>query len=264
MDLKPHSVAWYARLATQLERYVYPWRSILPDHHGEDDYIARIAEHITPETDMLDVACAHGDVALHFAPHCRSVLAYDVTEPWIELARQRAAEQGQTNVTFICHDSSLDANGGSARLPAADASYNLLTCSKGPFHWIEDARRVARPPATLLMLVPDAEPAEPWYTRLPDSLRPYVPTDPNWARPSIERRLTTGGLTLDSWWSYDVPEALIDVEALYAWLTFGKDPARVPPLDQVAPTLEAIFQAFAGSTGLTIRHRRFIWQAIVK
>ena len=79
------------------------------------------------------------------------------------------------------------------RLPGADGSYDLLICRRGPFHWVEDARRVARPSATLLMLVPDPRPLPPWNDRLPEILRLSAPADPHWARPAIEKRLAIGG-----------------------------------------------------------------------
>jgi SAM-dependent methyltransferase len=111
-----------------------------------------VCGHLRPDADLLDVACGHGEVALDLAPLCRSVLGYDRIAPWIERAQHTAQERGVANATFVCHDSSPEANGGRARLPAAVGSFDLLICRRGPFHWIEDARRVVRPGAVLLML----------------------------------------------------------------------------------------------------------------
>src|SRR5689334_12869975 len=166
MPLQPQTAEWYDRLTTLQEGYYYPWRSQLGDWNGEDEYPTLVCRHLSSDADVLDVACGHGEVALAIAPLCRSVLGYDRTAAWVELAQRSARVRGVTNATFVCHDSSPDANGGRARLPAPDASFDLLICSKGPFHWIEDAPRVARPGATLLMLVPDATPLTPWHTWL--------------------------------------------------------------------------------------------------
>jgi SAM-dependent methyltransferase len=219
--------------------------------------------HVRPDADVLDVACAQGEVALRIAPRARSVLGYDRTVAWIELARRAAREGGTTNATFVCHDSSPEANGGRARLPAEEASFDLLICGKGPFHWMEDARRVARPGAVLLMLVPDPDPLTPWHGMLPERLRWKDAPDPHWARPAIEQRLAAGRLSLHSWWSFDVPEVFPDPEQLYAWLAWGYTPDEVPSLPEVRPVLERVFAEHGDADGVAIRHRRYLWKAVV-
>lgn len=263
MRLLPQTPAWYDRLATLQEGYSYPWRSRLDAWHGEDAYLELVQQHLRPDADVLDVACGHGEMALTIAPHVRSVLGYDRTAPWVDLARRAAGERGLTNATFVRHDSSPAVNGGRARLPAADATFDLLLCSKGPFHWIEDARRVARPGATLLMLVPDATPLTPWHERLPEELRWKEAADPDWARPSIEGRLAAAGLDLHSWWSFDVPEVFPDPEQLYTWLAWGRTPEEVPPFAATRPALAAIFAEHGDPEGVAIRYRRYLWKAVV-
>jgi mannose-6-phosphate isomerase-like protein (cupin superfamily) len=39
---------------------------------------------------VLDVGCGHGEVALELAPLCRSILAYDRVQPYIQLAKDAA------------------------------------------------------------------------------------------------------------------------------------------------------------------------------
>jgi SAM-dependent methyltransferase len=262
MPLAPHSTAWYDRLATLQQGYDYPWQSHLDSWHGEDVYRTLVHQHLRPDMDVLDVACAQGDVALDIAPSCRSVLGYDRIASWVALAGQEAARRGLTNATFICYDSSAEANGGHPRLPASEAAFDLLICSKGPFHWIEDARRVARPGATLLMLVPDTAPLTAWTEQLPEPLR-WQPGDPNWPRPAIEQRLSIGHLSLHSWWSFDVPEFFPNPQELYRWRTWGCTSDEVPSLAEVVTDLERIFTRYAGPRGLEIRRRRYLWKAIV-
>ncbi len=263
MRLPGQTAEWYDRLATIQEGYYYPWRSRLDAWHGEDAYLAALRRRLRPDADVLDAACGHGEVAIAIAPRVRSVLGYDRTAAWIELARRAVAERGLANATFVRHDSSPAANGGRARLPVPDASCDLLICSKGPFHWIEDARRVARPGAVLLMLVPDATPLTPWHAWLPEALRWRPAADPHWARPAIEGRLAAAGLALDSWWSYDVPERFPDPEQLYAWLAWGATPDEVPPFEGVRPVLERAFAEHGDAEGVAIRHRRYLWTAVV-
>jgi SAM-dependent methyltransferase len=263
MRLQPMTAEWFDRLATLQKGYYYPWRSQLGAWHGEDAYLDLVRQHLHADADVLDVACGHGEVTLDVAPHCRSVLGYDRTAAWIVLAQQAAYERDITNVTFVCHDSSPEANAGRALLPASAASLDLLICSKGPFHWIEDARRVARPGAVLQMLVPDATPLSPWHAWMPEPLRWQPSLDPHWARPAIERRLAVTGLKLHSWWSFDVPEVFPDSQQLYAWLTWGCTPDEVPSFAEVARVLERIFDEHGGAEGVEIRRRRYLWKAVV-
>lgn len=263
MTAKPHSPAWYDHLAKDQEGYYYPWKSKLPPYHGEDIFLEMVQQHLSITSDVLEIACAHGKVALDIAPSCRSIVAYDRVASWIENARASAGRRGLENATFLCHDSSLEANDGEARLPGADDSYDLLICSKGPFHWIEDARRVARTGAVLLMLVPDAAPLTAWHSRLPESLRWKDVDGHHWARPAIEQRLTNGGLELDSWWSFDVPETFPDPEQLYVWLSWGKATDEIPTLIEARSTLERIFDVYGNVDGVSIRYRRYIWIAVV-
>jgi len=263
MRLQPQTAEWYDRLAMLQDGYFYPWRSQIGAWNGEDEYLALVRQHLRPDADVLDVACGHGAVALEIAPLCRSVLGYDRTAAWIGLAQQAAQERGLTNVTFVCHDSSAAANGGHVRVPAQDATFDLLICSKGPFHWIEDARRLARPGAVLLMLVPDATPVTAWRDRLPEAMRWQEAMNPHWARPAIEQRLATVGVAVHSWWSFDVPEVFPDPEQLYTWLTWGYTPDEVPALAEVYPLLERIFVEHGDSEGVAVRQRRYLWKAVV-
>jgi SAM-dependent methyltransferase len=263
MPLIRQSLEWYDQLPTLQEGYYYPWRSQLGAWNGEDEYLTLVRQHLQPEAEVLDVACGHGEVSLSLAPGCRSILGYDRMAAWIELAQQGAQRQGLTNATFVCHDSSTEANGGRPRIPAEDNSFDLLICRRGPFHWIEDARRVARPGATLLMLVPDATPLTAWNNWLPEVLRWQPFTNPDWARPAIEQRLAAGRLTLHSWWSFDVPDIFPDPEQLYTWLAWGYMPDEVPSLAEVQPILERIFAEYGEAEGVTVRHRRYLWKAVV-
>jgi SAM-dependent methyltransferase len=263
MDLKPHSKAWYERLATLQEGYYYPWRSILPPFNGEDVYLEMVGQQLSPDKDVLDVGCGHGEVALDIAPHCRSVLAYDRVPPYIELARSLARERGVNNATFLCADSSPEANGGRPRIPAEDNSFDLIISRRGPINWFEDARRVARPRAMLLMLNPNYTPAPVWNDELPEALR-FPDTTVLPMRDIIEGRLAAAGLELHSCWEFDVPEIFTDPNQLYIRQTWGRAPDEVPSWGEVKPLIDQVFRRYANPEGLELRFLRFSWQAIVQ
>lgn len=191
MNLIPHSVGWYDWLSKKQTGYFYPQKSHLGIWHGEDVFGSLVLAHLKPGLDVLEVACAQGELALAMAPHVRSVLAYDVTPGFIELACRAAEARGISNVSFVVHNSSAETNGGRPHIPAGDRSVDLWVNSKGPFHPILDAPRVCRKGAVLLMLVPENTLPQPWEEWLPDLLRCTLPTghDPDWARKTIELRL---------------------------------------------------------------------------
>lgn len=261
--MRPHSTEWYKRLSTLQEGFYYPWHSQVAAGNGEEAYLALVQEHLAPHVDLLDVACGHGTLTLHFARHCHTAFGYDLIPSYIEMAQAAARQQAITNAHFLAFDSSLPANDGQAHIPADDNSFDLLVCSKGPFHWVEDALRVARNGATLIMLIPDGIPMPIWHDLLPDPLQWSFGADPNWARATMEPRLVKSGIPLHSWWSFDVPEQFTEPDQLYARLTWGKSDEEKPPYDEVASQLAAIFADFATPNGLAIRHRRYLWKAIV-
>jgi 23S rRNA (guanine745-N1)-methyltransferase len=242
--------------------YYYPWKSSIAPFNGEDAYLDLLWQHLSPEKGVLDSGCGHGDVALRMAPLCRSVLAYDRVAPYIEIAQAEALMRDIRNVAFLCADSSGEANSGDPRIPASAASFDVLTSRRGPLHWIEDARRVARPGAVLIQLNPMDGPPPEWNQELPEALR-LSETAPWPVRSSVERRLLIGGLKLHSCWSFDVPEVFDDPEQLYVRLAWGRAPGEVPTLADVRDVLERIFVHYARSEGLVMRHRRFLWKSIV-
>lgn len=265
---KPHSPEWYDRLSAMQRGYYYPWRSRIAPRNGEDAYMDTLREHLAPDKDVLDVGCGHGGVALAVAPRCRSVLAYDRVASYVALAEQERVRVGATNATFVQGDSSAGANGGRVRIPAPDGAFDVLASRRGPLHWIEDARRVARPGAVLLQLNPDEIPA-PWDAELPDALRqtPHgrAPQDPTVfaMRTAVDRQLVAAGLRMHSCWTFDVPEQFEDAEQLYVRLTFGRSPDETPAYGEVREQLEGIFERHDANEELVLRHRRFLWKAVV-
>lgn len=263
MQIPKQTAAWYDRLTTLQAGYYYPWSSHLQPDHGEDRYVALVHHYLHPGATVLDIACGHGAQTLDFAPYCGTIIGYDRTADWISLAQEQARRAQQSNATFILHDSSPAANDGRPRLPVADTSCDLLVCSKGPFHWIDDARRAARPGASLIMLVPDATPPTSWMEALPSGLRWSIPADRHWARAAIERRLDANGLALQCWWEFDILEYFAHPDDLYAWLTWGEPPTMVPTFTDIRPILEQIYATQGQPAGIAIRRRRYLWLATI-
>ena len=229
-------------------------------------------EHLDSEMDVLEVACAQGDLSLAMAPRVRSVLAYDVTPDYIDLACKAAKQLGITNAKFLVFNSRAQFNGGQVHIPAEDHSIDLWVNSKGPFHSILDAPRVCRPGAVMLMLVPSGGvPAGgqpmPWSDLLPEPFRswgrPEAQNDPNWSYKAIKENLDEAGLHLHSWWDFDVPCYIPEPRDLYINLSWIYMEDEVPSYEEVAPAFERVFKEFAGPQGLENRWRRSIWKAVI-
>ena len=62
--------------------------------------LAHTQTFFTPDTKLFEYACGTGTTALHHAPHVASVLATDLSDEMIAIAREKLAETGLTNVRF--------------------------------------------------------------------------------------------------------------------------------------------------------------------
>jgi hypothetical protein len=68
---------------------------------------------------------------------------------------------------------------------------------------------------------------------------------------------------LDSGWGFDVPEVFASREALYNMITWGLPTQQVPPIEDIATKLDRIFDQYASSAGIELRHCRYLWRAFV-
>jgi SAM-dependent methyltransferase len=260
--IKPHTSAWYDRLSRLQAGYYYPWNSLISNGNGDQAYLELIMQYIDKDKDVLEVGCGHGEQALEIAPYCRNLLAYDRVPGYIELAQAAALQRSISNVTFICADSSAQYN-HRPLIPAEPNSFDLLISHMGPLHWVEDARRVARPGAILIQLNPMETPPPGWNHMLPGELR-LPSTNGHTMRAVVEKRLAFGGLGLHSCWTFDVPEYLPNAYELYKLLSWGYTDEEVPPWEQVQDILEGIYRNHASPDGLAIPHRRLLWMSIVE
>ncbi len=83
----------------------------------------------------LDVAAGTGILARAIAPHVRHVTAADLTPEMLAEGRRLAEEAAIANVTFEEADA--------ARLPYADASFDLVVCRLALHHFTDPGPKVA-------------------------------------------------------------------------------------------------------------------------
>ncbi len=115
------------------------------DVHAKGASLGRLVELMNPDASwrLLDIATAAGHMAFAFAPHVASVVASDLLDEMLVVARDRAASQGFDNVTF----ESADAES----LPFEDESFDAVTCRIAPHHFgdqagfVSEVARVLKP-----------------------------------------------------------------------------------------------------------------------
>ena len=97
----------------------------------------------------LDVATGGGHTALAFAAIARDVVAFDVTEPMLRVAREFARSRGAANVRFVAGDVES--------LPFAEGAFDVVTCRIAPHHFanvgkaVREIARVIKSGGSLLL-----------------------------------------------------------------------------------------------------------------
>jgi ubiquinone/menaquinone biosynthesis C-methylase UbiE len=93
------------------------------------------AARLTPNADVLDVACGPGIVACALAPHVRHVTGIDMTPRMIEEAVSRANRDGINNVTWTV--------GTATPLPFPDDSFSVVLTRYSFHHFTHPAAALA-------------------------------------------------------------------------------------------------------------------------
>lgn len=242
-------------LAERQGGFFYPWTSTLDGEDGEGAYGRLVMQHLTPEAVVLEAGCGHGPDIPRFAPQVARYIAYDAVDGFLAAARRTLSEKGLANVELVCANSSPRFNDGRARVPARDASVDLIVSRRGPTNWIADAPRVCRPGARLIQLNPlAAVPA--WNETLPEALRMADEGD---VAARIAELLAGAGLAVERDWTFDVVETFARPVDFHVFLTF----TRPQPYADARTVLERLFADHAGPEGLEIRRRRYLWTATV-
>ena len=105
--------------------------------HAKGASLNRLVEVMDPKASwqMLDIATAAGHTAFVFAPHVAEVVASDLLDEMLEVARGEAERRGIANVQFRAADAEA--------LPFADASFDGVTCRIAPHHFADQAAFVS-------------------------------------------------------------------------------------------------------------------------
>ncbi|MCL2487655.1 MAG: class I SAM-dependent methyltransferase [Oscillospiraceae bacterium] len=107
-----------------------------------------MAEYIRPDSRVLEIGCATGYYAMHFADKCREYVGVDLFGPHIDIFRRKIAERGLANVSCQVGDA--------LALPFADGSFDVVCCLGPMYHLppeqreraFAEAARVCKPGGT--------------------------------------------------------------------------------------------------------------------
>jgi ubiquinone/menaquinone biosynthesis C-methylase UbiE len=116
---------------------------------GEMERLIRLCE-MSPEDDVLDVACGPGLVACAVAPYARQVTGLDITPRMIEIAEHRQRERRLTNMSWKI--------GNVLPLPFADANFTVVLTRYSFHHFLTPAavlaemRRVCKPGGRVMVI----------------------------------------------------------------------------------------------------------------
>lgn len=72
--------------------------------------LAATKARLTPTDVILDIGCGTGSLALELSPLVSQVHSLDISSEMLKIARQKAADQGASNITF--HKTTLEAHAG--------------------------------------------------------------------------------------------------------------------------------------------------------
>ena len=237
----------------------HAYEGVVEDGNGEDFFLDLVDQFLTPDSDLLDVGCGHGDLTLDLASRANSAVGVDRNQGLIELARELAAERRATNVRFEHAElAAPDEAHRGGPIPLEDDSVDLVIDRRGPTiqRFIDDLGRVGRPGTTIIGIHPaGGPPPPPWASELPTLEHRFGALDPAIVQAWVVNPALARGLHAFRLWWIDVPEHLPDPRTLHDRLRDGDAPA----FGDVAPELEAVFKRHAGSQGLSLRHQRLVF-----
>ncbi|GAB5388736.1 MAG: hypothetical protein Alpg2KO_17040 [Alphaproteobacteria bacterium] len=104
-------------------------KSPIANQAAYETKLSKTQELFTPDSHVLEIGCGTGSTAVIHAPHVKHILATDLSEKMIEIARQRARDAGVENIEFAV-TSAED-------LQAEDASFDVILCLS-LLHLLED------------------------------------------------------------------------------------------------------------------------------
>lgn len=244
--------------------FAHRWDSVVADGNGEDFFLELVGRHLTANSDVLDVGCGHGDLALRMGQQARSVIGVEREASLLALAGELLAESGRSNVRFI--ETELAGPGEPHRggpLPLADSCVDLVVNRRGPLlsRYLDDLLRVAMQGTVVVGMHPaGSAPPPPWAPSVPSLAHHFFAHDYDEVAGWVTEPLNRHDITDYRLWWIDVPEYLLSARSLHDRFARAPGAPGAPPWELVAAELEAAFAANKVDGALAIRHMRLVWE----
>lgn len=156
-----------------------------------------------PETKILEFGCGTGSTALEHAPHVRHVLATDISERMIEIARAKQRSTGVDNVTFSRADiADFEAPDGSFD---AILGLNVLHLLKDRNGIIDKVHRMLTPGGLFVTSTACLADTMAWFGLFAPAgrLAGLIPHVEMIKARELEREIETRGFKIDHRWKPD-------------------------------------------------------------
>ena len=92
---------------------------------------------------LLDLGCGAGHVSFHVAPLVKEVVAYDLSQPMLDVVAAAAKDRNLDNIRTV--------HGAAERLPFAEGEFDFVFSRYSAHHWsdlglaLREVRRVLKP-----------------------------------------------------------------------------------------------------------------------
>ncbi|WP_221090121.1 class I SAM-dependent methyltransferase [Deinococcus aquaedulcis] len=180
MTERPHSPAWYARLAQERGEYRHPWTRTLDGPDPEQTFDLLLMGQLTAQTRVLEAGCGHGPDATRFGPLAARWVGYDAAPDFLAQAQVQAP-----GAEFVAWN-------GKGEVPQAlGGPFDLIVSRRGPTSVILRLPELAAPGARFLYVgprlhvpqVPERLAAVGWPVlgEWQVSVQARVPTREDWA-----------------------------------------------------------------------------------
>ena len=124
----------------------------IADVAGYETTLQRVLALLPPGQDVLEIGCGTGTTALRLAPFTRSLLATDVSQEMITIAREKLAAQPVPQLSFTVADADAQVFGQSAW--DAVLAFNMLHLVSDLDQALAQAVRALRPGGLLMSKTP--------------------------------------------------------------------------------------------------------------
>lgn len=136
----------------------------IADMAGYEATLRRVQGLLSPEHEVLELGCGTGTTALRLAPFTRQLLATDVSERMIDIARDKLAAQHVPQLRFVVADAEAPVVApGSCDVVLA---FNLLHLAHDLDHTLALAVQALRPGGVLVAKTPCIAELNPLVPRL--------------------------------------------------------------------------------------------------